>query len=130
MDDTCIRDLICITIHMKKYLPSTQFDSLIKPLLIHGRLHQLSLQIMEQIKKHAATSHYSANAVCPLKFIIDERKATHHLHTLHQRQTNSLIARQADGTGWGVRGSLHQGYHRLHTQLTALETQDSPYMCI
>lgn len=31
-------------------LPSTQFDSLIKPLLIHGRLHQLSLQIMEQIK--------------------------------------------------------------------------------
>lgn len=55
-------------------------------------------------------------------YITEERSMTNHFHTLHQRQTYSLVTRQADDTGRSVRGGLHQGDHCLHTQSTALKT--------
>ena len=45
-------------------------------------------------------------------------KIMYHLYTLHQRQTHSAGARQANHTGWGVMSGFQQSDHSLHTLAT------------
>lgn len=49
----------------------------------------------------------------------------HHLHTLHERQSNCHVSRQTDHTCRGVRSGLQQCHHSLHPHPTALRTRQT-----
>lgn len=50
----------------------------------------------------------------------DDDTATYHLYTLHERQSDCLVAGQAHHTGRSLRSGFQQGHHSLHAHPAAL----------
>ncbi len=94
---------------------STQLNGLVKPLLVHGFLNLFRLQ--KQAQRYIGSS--VSDAVRRSK-VTRVWRGTHHVHTLHERQTHGLIPGETDHTRRRLRSPLQQSHHGLHAHLTAL----------